>query len=156
MATAIALVNSRAARQPTLGHLLFGLYRTLQREVYDGLREAGFSEIRDAHSHVLRHIRPEGMRLTSLAAAAGTTKQYMTYLVNDLCALGLLEVLPDPDDGRAKRVRLTEYGQRVYDQAVSISRALERRWARRVGVERMQSLRDVMQTLLTEDTDAMS
>lgn len=155
MANPIALATARAARQPTLGHLLFGLYRTLQREVYDGLREAGFPEIRDAHSHVLRHIRPEGMRLTSLAAAAGTTKQYMTYLVNDLCGLGLLEVLPDPDDGRAKRVRLTDYGQQAYDTAVSLSRALERRWARRVGVERMENLRDVMQTLVAAEEDAV-
>lgn len=143
-----------APGQATLGHLLFRVYRLVQREVYRGLRDAGYPEIRDAHSHVLRHIAPEGTRLSALAAAAGMTKQYMTYLVNDMRTLGLAELVDDPDDGRARRVILTERGQAAYETAVRLSQALEARWAANVGAGRMRTMRAVMRALAATDEHA--
>jgi hypothetical protein len=89
----------------TLGSLLRRPYGALEARAYGGLADRGFSEIRPAHSSVVRHIAASGSRLTDLAARAGMTKQSMAYLVESLARDGFLSVGPDPLDGRAKLVR---------------------------------------------------
>jgi DNA-binding MarR family transcriptional regulator len=53
---------------------------------------------------------PEGLRITELSGDALLTQGGISRLVARLEANGLLERLPDPDDGRASRIRLTEAG----------------------------------------------
>ena len=63
--------------------------------------------IRPAKGAVFRHIAVTGSRVADLAAPARITKQSMAYLVESLAASGYVAMAPDPEDGRAKRVRLT-------------------------------------------------
>jgi DNA-binding MarR family transcriptional regulator len=53
---------------------------------------------------------PEGLRITELSGDALLTQGGISRLVARLEADGLLERVPDPDDGRASRVRLTDAG----------------------------------------------
>ncbi len=53
---------------------------------------------------------PEGLRITELSGDALLTQGGISRLVARLEANGLLERVPDPDDGRASRIRLTEAG----------------------------------------------
>src|SRR5262245_15144794 len=55
-----------------------------------GLAAAGYEEVRAAHLPVLQPLfsRPEGARITDLAAWARVTKPAMVYLVNHLEAHG--------------------------------------------------------------------
>ena len=55
---------------------------------------------------------------TSLAALLGMSGAGITALGNRLAAQGLLVRQPDPADGRAKLLQLTDEGQRVVDQAL--------------------------------------
>jgi DNA-binding MarR family transcriptional regulator len=73
---------------------------------------AGFEDVRAARLTVLQPLftRPEGARITDLAAWAHVTKPAMVYLVNHLEAHGYVERTADPVDGRAQRVRITERG----------------------------------------------
>ena len=69
---------------------------------------------------VLNHFtRLGGERsLVQLASAMQVTKGAMTNTVARLQAKGLLDVQPDPLDGRGKRVSLTPAGQLARQQAV--------------------------------------
>jgi len=125
----------------TLGALLRLSYEALQREVYGGLAARGFPEIRPAHSAVFRHIGPQGSRLTALAERAGMTKQSMAYLVEGLAAAGHVTSAPDPDDGRARIVRLTARGERVLAALLALSAEAEARVAERIGERRATKLR---------------
>ena len=58
-----------------------------------------------------------GSRVTELAQLAQVTKPTVVYLVNDLERLGYVERIPDPADGRAKLVCLTERGVRAQEAA---------------------------------------
>src|SRR4051794_7027884 len=53
---------------------------------------------------------PEGLRITELSGDALLTQAGISRLVARLESSGLLERVPDPDDGRASRIRLTEAG----------------------------------------------
>ena len=74
------------------------------------LSEAGHPAIRQGHGCVFRFIHEGGSRLTDLAESSGLTKQAVAEVVQDLEQLGYVERAPDPQDGRAKLIRLTELG----------------------------------------------
>ncbi|MFM7026633.1 MAG: MarR family winged helix-turn-helix transcriptional regulator [Limnohabitans sp.] len=71
---------------------------------------AARDQISAAHIHITRHLSPQGARLTSLAEAAGMTKQAMGKLVDQCEAWGLVTREGDPRDARAKRVVFTQTG----------------------------------------------
>jgi DNA-binding MarR family transcriptional regulator len=109
------------------------------------LREQGYDEVREGHGCVFGFIQPEGSRLTSLAEASGLTKQAVGEAVDDLQRLGYVERIPDPTDGRAKLVSLTEKGAgalRVGRQALA---EVERRWAEELGEERVAAMRETLE-----------
>ena len=93
----------------------------LERTLPDGLR---FS-----HFGVLNHFARLGGESSpaELARAFQVTKGAMTNTVQRLQARGLVLVNPDPRDGRGKRVRLTEKGLHVRNDAIeSLAPALAR------------------------------
>jgi DNA-binding MarR family transcriptional regulator len=71
---------------------------------------AARDQISAAHVHITRHLALEGSRLTTLAQAAGMSKQGMGDLVDQCEAWGLVQRVPDPRDARAKRVVFTADG----------------------------------------------
>lgn len=129
----------------TLGSLLRAPYRRLADRLYDGLAASGFPEIRPAHSAVFRHIAPEGSRLTDLAEQAELTKQSMAYLVGYLEEHGYVSLHPDPDDGRAKHVRLTKRGQAFITALLKASAAVEDDLAAALGATKLRQLRDLLE-----------
>ncbi|MFT3996697.1 MAG: MarR family winged helix-turn-helix transcriptional regulator [Asticcacaulis sp.] len=132
---------------PTLGQLLRQPYERLQKEVYASLAAHGFPDIRPAHSSLFRYVAPEGSRVSDLADAAQMTKQSMAYLTADLENLGYVTVGPDPQDGRAKRVVLTERGLSVRSHLIGISLEFENRCAALIGEARIRDLRAILADL---------
>ena len=124
-----------------IAYLSRRLYRQMLDEVYAGLPEAGFPDIRPAHSAVLRNLPDEGARPSVLADWAVVTKQSMASLIEDLSRLGYVAVGPDPDDGRARRVTLTPEGRRAQATLTRLSREAEGRLAGRIGEEALETLR---------------
>src|SRR5947199_9277804 len=84
-------------------------------ELTDRIAAAGYGDIRPGHGCVFGGIDPEnGSRLTELAERANMTKQSVGEVTSDLEQRGYLERVADPDDGRAKIIRLTPHGRQVY------------------------------------------
>ena len=139
--------SSTPARAGTMGSLLRGAYGGLATRLYGRLAAKGHPDIRPAHSAVLRHLAPEGSRLTDLATAAGMTKQSMAYLVGYLEERGYLGLKPDPADGRARLVRLTARGQRLMDTLLALSAEIEAEAASQLGRDRIDALRQTLTDL---------
>jgi DNA-binding MarR family transcriptional regulator len=125
----------------TLGSLLRRPYEALQHRIYGRLAERGFADVRPAHSSVFRYILPKGSRVSDLAERAGMTKQSMAYLAQSLTELGYTAISPDPDDGRAKLVTLTERGEAVWRALVDLSAEAETEAADLLGPDRLTALR---------------
>ena len=140
------------ARQITFGALFREPYAHYLGWLYARLQERGFPDIRVAHSAVVRTIDAEkGSRVTTLAERAGMTKQSMAYLVDSLVELDYLEIVPDPEDKRAKLARLTRRGRKLVATAGALGAEYEGLLAGRIGVDEMAELR----RLLTVVVDAL-
>lgn len=140
------------SEQLNLGLLLFIPYRALENQVFGALAEAGFGDITTAQARVAQRIGPEGTRLTELAEAAQVTKQTAGFLVDQLERAGYVERIPDPTDGRARLVRLTERGAATVPIADKAVAEVEAEWAAHLGARRMAQLREAL-TRLREITD---
>src|SRR6266498_3789818 len=92
-------------------------------ELAKRVEAAGFTDIRPGHGCVFGTIDPQGSRLTDLAQRANMTKQSVGEATSDLEQRGYVERVPDPDDGRAKIIRLTERGREA--QAIGRRRSEE-------------------------------
>jgi len=68
-------------------------------------------------------------------------------VVDDLESRGYVRRLPDPDDARAKVVRLTAHGRRAAAEARRAVQALEARTRRQLGDRRYDTLREVLEAL---------
>ena len=102
--------NEKPYRKPLIA-LVHEADRTFNLHMVEMTHAAGRPEIKPSHNAVVAHL-PSGMprRAADLAAAAGMTRQSMGELVRELENLGLVEMVPDPDDRRAKLVSWTESG----------------------------------------------
>lgn len=135
--------------EPLMGTLLRVPFSALGEAVERGLAEAGHEGITRSHLTVIQPLlrRLEGARLTDLAAWAHIAKPSMTYLVRHLEERGYVERTPDPVDGRAQQVRLTERGQEAAQTVRSIVRETEAAWASQIGEERLEQLRATLRAL---------
>jgi DNA-binding MarR family transcriptional regulator len=84
-------------------------YSLLGFQIVEGVVGAGYPQ-KPKHSAVFAQISPDGSRLTELARKAGMSPQAMGELVDELVDMGYVLRRPDPDDGRAKLIVLTERG----------------------------------------------
>lgn len=134
--------------QPSLnvGLLLFLPYRAMETRVFDGLAELGF-EVTRAQSRVFQRIAPGGSRITDLAEQAGVTKQTAGFLVDQLERAGFVSRAPDPADGRAWLIRISERGARAVEASARIVAEVEAEWTAHLGVRRMEQLRAILTDL---------
>ncbi len=109
-----------------------------------------YSDIRVSHGCVFGNIQPEGSRLTDLAERAHMTKQSVGEVASDLDQRGYVERVPDPSDGRAKIIRLTERGLEAQSTGRDLIDAIERDWAERFGAERIAALREALEVVGAE------
>ena len=139
-------IKERSAEEHVIfSQLLRRPYEALLMKIHAELAAAGFADSYPSWgTNIFHHLREGGLRLTELAERTHMTKQALLYTINQLEAAGYVERVPDPTDGRAKIIRLTERGwqsRRVGDEIVA---SLEEQCVRQLGEERMRQLKDLM------------
>ncbi len=143
-----------ASRDPddelAIGQLLVRLLRVFRDDLAEPRAAAGFGDLREPHLQIFGNIRMGGIRLTELADRAQLSLAATSELVNDLVNLGYLNRRPDPADGRAKLIDLTDRGAELMTAAGLRVRDLERRWSSAVGEHRFTEMCRTMQRLLDE------
>jgi DNA-binding MarR family transcriptional regulator len=140
--------------EPQLARLLLAAHRTLSADLADELDERGWPDIRASQAALVLNVdRRSGTRLTELARRAGVTKQAMMIVVDELEVRGLVRRTPDPDDGRAKVVRLTARGRTFAAECRRAVAAVEARAKRNLGGRRYDGLRETLDLLLGSEED---
>jgi DNA-binding MarR family transcriptional regulator len=133
--------------RPQLIRLLDVAFDAFSEELYQRVAETPYGDVRPGHGCVFGNIDPDGTRLTDLAERAGMTKQSVGEVTSDLERRGYLERVPDPSDGRAKIIRLTERGRAAQAVGRELIDDLEREWAERYGADRLAALREALEAI---------
>jgi DNA-binding MarR family transcriptional regulator len=134
-----------------LATLMFVSYRAMDERVREAMRDAGY-DVTVAQARLAQRIADDGTRLTELAERAQVTKQTASLLVAALEREGLVERVPDPDDGRARLIRLSARGRKAAQRAMEVVIGVEREWAEHLGPELTDRLREGL-VRLREVTD---
>ena len=135
--------------EPPLARLLLEAHRALSTELGEELEQRGWPDLRGSHATLLLNVdRRSGTRLTELARRAAVTKQAMMVVVDELELRGLVRRTPDPDDGRAKVVRLTARGRTCAAECRRAVAAVDARARRSLGGRRHDGLRETLELLL--------
>lgn len=133
-------------RKPLIA-LVHDADRTFNLHMVEVTHAAGRPQIKPSHNAVVAHL-PSGTprRAADLAAAAGMTRQSMGELVRELSDLGLVEMVPDPDDKRAKLVSWTPDGLEMARIGKRHLAAIERRLEAEFGKD-YEGARTVLERL---------
>jgi DNA-binding MarR family transcriptional regulator len=136
---------------PHIGQLLRDAYARFEDELLATAPRVAGHELRPTHNHVLRHLDEHGTRGSVLAERAGLTRQAITQIVDELEAAGVVERVPDPDDGRAKQVVYTAVGRRAFRDSRRRIAAIEARWRDELGDDGYAALRAGLSALVCAD-----
>src|ERR671937_208543 len=105
----------------------------------------GFPEVRPSYGSLLVPLFEEdGLRMGELAARARLSKQTMTTMVRLLERRGLVRREPDPHDGRAFRIVLTDRARRFEPVAERTLEELATLAQQRFGDRRLASVKHAL------------
>ena len=133
---------------PAIGGLLRLAWQAHRDRMFECLAESGYPDVSRAQFALFRWPGVDGMRPGEVAELAGLSKQAVNDTLGELERAGYIERHPDPEDGRARIVRLTDPGRALQTAAHQTSRRLERTWAHVVGEDRFADLRATLQDMI--------
>ena len=87
------------------------------------------------------YVIGSGKRVTELAAELGGTKQGLTQTVGVLIERGYARRSPDPAEGRAKVVALTDRRRDAAEASLQIAGEIDAAWEAVLGAEGLDALR---------------
>lgn len=129
------------ATRASLGFLLAKASQRWNELLYAHFSERGYSEVRPAYGSILLPLFEEdGLRIGELGRRARLAKQTMTTMIRLMERDGLVIREPDPDDGRATRVRLTARARRFRPVAEEVLVELDGVVTRALGPMRSKRL----------------
>ncbi len=144
----MATAQERDPRRFNTIAMLGQAYSLLGFQIVDGVVGSGHP-IKPNHSAVFAQIRPDGSRLTELAAGANMTPQSMGGIVDELESMGYVERRPDPRDRRAKLITLTELGRAAVDAGEATITGIEQDLVDLLGADGTAELRRLLTTILS-------
>ena len=137
-----------AAKRGSTAQLLFKCGRIVNEIAIERLRKkVNQPGLRIAHTHLFPHIDLAGTRLTDLAAKLGLTKQAVGQLVSELEAMGFLEKVPDPADGRAKLICFSQEGKESMFGGLALLGELVADLTEKIGRRKMAQLHGALTAL---------
>ena len=139
---------------PAIGALLRLAWQDVRERIYEGVLEDGYTDLSRAHVLLFRWPTLDGLRPSELAARNQLSRQTINDLLSDLEKRGYLKRTPDPTDGRARIVRLTERGCNLTQVISDMSFATEREWAQVIGERRYGEFRSTLCELVAYTSPA--
>jgi DNA-binding MarR family transcriptional regulator len=145
----VKLRSLAQAKQASTGQLLLKAARLFDELAVARInRAAPSTALRPAHTKLFPHIDFEGTRLGAIADRLGVTKQAVSQWVAELAEMGVVELVADPEDRRAKRVRFTPRGVEAIHHGLGVLHGIETDVTGPVGGKRMSALRQALAALV--------
>ncbi|WP_185446676.1 MarR family winged helix-turn-helix transcriptional regulator [Kribbella qitaiheensis] len=139
-----------ASRKPDFGILLLLADQEFVRELRASLAAQGFDEQGRSDGFVLRSVGANPMTISALAERLEISKQGAGQIVDDMESRGYVERHPDPTDGRARLIHLSERGQAALAAARKFHQTYERHLRKEHGDAAIDAVRAVLTSMAGE------
>jgi len=126
-----------------LPRYLMDVSQALNRRLLEHSAALGHGGLKMSFATVMSHAGFPGTRLSDIAAMHGLSKQAISQTARELCDLGYIELLPDPDDARARLITLTERGRQLIADSLRSIEAVEAEAEALIGRERLALFREI-------------
>ncbi|MFJ6674796.1 MarR family winged helix-turn-helix transcriptional regulator [Actinosynnema sp. NPDC091369] len=143
----------RGAAEPPgfeLPLLLFAGFRSLIDQLHAELAERGHPDLRPAYGFAMQAIGVRGATASEIGRRLGVSKQAAGKTVDRLAALGYVERVDDPGDGRRKLIRLTPRGLDSLAQAAEVFDELRARWVAQLGADGVARLESSLRVVVPD------
>lgn len=104
------------------------------------LRDLGWPPVTRPESMVMMHVTIDIVRPADIARSLRLTRQAVHSTIASLVNRGIVELAPDPSDGRIKVVRFTEMGSAMRRDAQKIVNSLAEQLCDRIGSSHVAAL----------------
>jgi DNA-binding MarR family transcriptional regulator len=135
-----------------LGILLALAYQRFVEELHAELATTGVTEVGRSDGYVFRALDEGPLTVSVLAGRLGVSKQGAAQIVADMEGRGLVRRRPDPTDGRARLLELTDRGRGVLETARGFHRAFEQRLVAELGAGPVAGLVATLEHVAGEET----
>jgi DNA-binding MarR family transcriptional regulator len=135
-----------------LGILLALAYQRFVEELREELAGAGIDALGRSDGYVFRALDERPCTVSELAARLQISKQGAAQIVSDMEGRGLVVRRPDPTDGRARLVELSEAGRTALTTARRFHRSFEARLVRELGPEPVAGLVATLEHVAGQET----
>ncbi len=108
------------------------------------LAAAGWPALSRTQSIIMVTLSDRITRPSDLARAIGVSRQAIQRTLVEMEQEGLIHMVPDPKDGRAKIVQPSTDGRGIYQAALRTIALMERELERRFGKKAMNDLRQIL------------
>lgn len=135
-----------------LGILVALAFSAFVSDLRASLAEQGYADVHRSFGYVARNIGDHSLTLSELADRLDITSPGALKIVQQMEETGYVERTADPDDARAKRIRLTKRGRAALAAARAFHRRFEDDLVARHGGRKVQALREILGALVSEHT----
>lgn len=137
--------DPKTVPRTNLGQLIVRAFYWIDEGLQGSLQLRGGPEITHSQSMIIMMIGEGIRRPSAIAERLGVSRQAIHQSIKDLIDVDVVELVPDPQDGRAKIARLSKNGAPIHSKAQRILDKLEAELADRIGRRRTASLRDALE-----------
>ena len=93
---------------------------------------------------MLVHISEGITRPTEIAHEMGTTRQNIHAMAKPLLNTRIIELVPDPNDGRSKQYAFCDDSRELRDSVIRVLKSLDRKLGERIGKEDVKALKKAL------------
>jgi len=132
-------------KNTNLDQLLLRAFYWMDESLQRNLRARGGPKVTHSQSMVILTIGEGIRRPSAIAERLGVSRQAVHQCLQELVKVGLVELVSDPEDGRAKLARLSKQGMPVRIVANEVLLALETELGERIGKRNLNKLRSALE-----------
>ena len=136
--------NSRTPPARNLRQLLLQRSEWFEARVLEAAPRYGYRFVTPAMHRLFAHMSTKPLGISELARRLAVSRQAVHQTVGAARRRGIVELVADPLDGRARKVRFTAKGTKMVRRAAQVVRGIESELEERLGPRDLATLRRVL------------
>ncbi|WP_116367318.1 MarR family winged helix-turn-helix transcriptional regulator [Parahaliea mediterranea] len=137
--------SGKQAYKNNLAQLILRALYWVEDGMHTNYHRRGGVQLTHAQSLVMMNIGEGIRRPSAIAERLGVSRQAVHTSIRELDRLGLIDLVPDPDDGRATIATLNRKGEPARVLAIQVLEELEEELGRRIGKREVGQFRRALE-----------